>query len=246
MPQYGPKPSMSSSLISTYSGGHRPSNDPGLDRSVGPRQCRRNFARFRLGAPTRCETTCRSSNLHGGDFWLRDNALRNEAPAGEPSRVIKPITQCRSLDQALIGAGVSPAGFEEVVRRHQAMVFSLAWHFLRDRSRAEELAQDVFLQLYQNMADIRSDNHLRHWLRKVTCHRAIDESRRHAAREAVSLDEVPEPATAASRDDPMLSETLGRLVHSPDCEGGRPSLRRQKLQACALGKSRHVAERRSA
>ena len=40
-----------------------------------------------------------------------------------------------------------PLDFEDLVRRHQAMVFSIAFHFLQDRAAAEELAQDVFLQL---------------------------------------------------------------------------------------------------
>jgi len=34
-----------------------------------------------------------------------------------------------------------PAAFAGIVRRHQGMVFSMAYHFLRDRWLAEELAQ---------------------------------------------------------------------------------------------------------
>lgn len=122
------------------------------------------------------------------------------------------------LEEALIRAtGGDPAAFADLVREHQAMVFSLAWHFLRDRSGAEELAQEVFLQLYRNLSAVRSADHLRHWLRKVTCHRAIDQSRRRTwnlARNAVSLDDVPEPAAVAPGRDLMLSERLGRLVES--------------------------------
>jgi RNA polymerase sigma-70 factor (ECF subfamily) len=40
--------------------------------------------------------------------------------------------------------------FADIVREHQSMVFSIAYHFLHDRSLAEEAAQDVFLRLYQN------------------------------------------------------------------------------------------------
>ena len=42
------------------------------------------------------------------------------------------------------------ADFEGIVREHQSMVFSIAYHFLHDRPAAEELAQDVFLQLYKS------------------------------------------------------------------------------------------------
>jgi RNA polymerase sigma-70 factor (ECF subfamily) len=58
--------------------------------------------------------------------------------------------------------------FARLVRQHQAMVFSVAWHFLRDRALAEELAQEVFLALYQHLGTLESPEHILFWLRKVT------------------------------------------------------------------------------
>ena len=102
--------------------------------------------------------------------------------------------------------------FEEIVRQHQGMVFSMACHFLRDRSLAEELAQEVFLNLHQNLNSIKSPEHLVFWLRKVTSHRCIDQSRRQKVRPQVSLEDVPEPAINASENDLFLSEMLRRVV----------------------------------
>lgn len=102
--------------------------------------------------------------------------------------------------------------FAEIMRQHQSMVFSLACHFLRDRWLAEELAQEVFLNLHQNLSAIKSPAHLTFWLRKVTCHRSIDAMRRQKARPQVSLDDAPEPVAAVAENDFMLSETLRRVV----------------------------------
>jgi RNA polymerase sigma-70 factor (ECF subfamily) len=102
--------------------------------------------------------------------------------------------------------------FAEIVSRHQAMVFSLACHFLRDRSVAEELAQEVFLNLHQNLSAIQSPAHLTFWLRKVTAHRCIDQTRRQKVRPQVSLEDVPEPSTPPDEDDLLLSEMLRRVV----------------------------------
>jgi RNA polymerase sigma-70 factor (ECF subfamily) len=102
--------------------------------------------------------------------------------------------------------------FEEIVRQHQGMVFSMACHFLRDRSLAEELAQEVFLNLHQNLRSIKSPEHLVFWLRKVTSHRCIDQSRRLKVRPQVSLEDVPEPAIDATENDLFLSEMLRRVV----------------------------------
>ncbi len=111
----------------------------------------------------------------------------------------------------------SPAlDFTALLRQHQAMVFSLAWRFLRDRGLAEEVAQEVFLSLYRNLGAIQSPPHAAAWLRKVAVQRAIDESRRRQRRPLVALEKIAEPAAAAdaAAADPLLDETLRRLVAS--------------------------------
>lgn len=104
------------------------------------------------------------------------------------------------------------SAFGEIVREHQAMVYSLALHFLRSPSMAEDLAQDVFLELYRNLGSIKSAAHLRFWLRKVACHRSIDRMRRRQPDGVLSLEDVPEPAAAEHTRDPLLEEKLWRLV----------------------------------
>jgi RNA polymerase sigma-70 factor (ECF subfamily) len=103
-------------------------------------------------------------------------------------------------------------GFDVLVHEHQAMVFSLAYHFLHDRALAEEVAQEVFLSLHRNLASVQSATHALFWLRQATVRRAIDETRRRRRRSQVALEEVPEPAAGASRRDPMLGEALRRLI----------------------------------
>lgn len=104
--------------------------------------------------------------------------------------------------------------FATLVRANQASVFSIAFHYLRDRAAAEELAQEVFLQLHEHLNDMKSADHVGYWLRKVTVHRSIDYARRSSSRPEVRLDDVPEPATPADGGDPMLSERLRKLVAS--------------------------------
>ena len=109
-----------------------------------------------------------------------------------------------------------PAAFAVVVRQHQAMVFSIAFHFLHDRASAEELSQEVFLHLHKNMRAIQSPSHLVYWLRKVTTHRCIDQARRRKLRPRVSLTEylerAPEPAASRPTADPLLAMVLQKLI----------------------------------
>ncbi len=91
------------------------------------------------------------------------------------------------------------------------MVFSLAYHFLQDAAAAEDVAQEVFVQLYRNFRSIQSPGHLRFWLRKVTVHRSLDELRRRPP-QPISLEEVAEASTDPAPGDPWLSARLRRLV----------------------------------
>ena len=102
--------------------------------------------------------------------------------------------------------------FEELVREHQAMVFSIALRFLRDRTVAEELAQDIFLRLYRELPRLESPDHVKFWLRKVVVNRAMDYVRSARRRREVALEEVPEPTFAAGGRDPLLEASVRKLV----------------------------------
>lgn len=127
-----------------------------------------------------------------------------------PSLENEPI----ELDEQRLARSIAgdESAFAEIVRANQAKVFSLAHYFLRDRSLAEELAQEVFFELYKNLKSIESHAHLTFWLRKVTSHRCIDQGRRRKARPQVSLDDLPEPAAPSPASDPILERTLRRMV----------------------------------
>jgi RNA polymerase sigma-70 factor, ECF subfamily len=104
--------------------------------------------------------------------------------------------------------------FAEAVEVHKSMVFSIAWHFLRDQALAEELAQDVFLQLHRSWASMKSAEHIVFWLRKVTSNRCIDVVRRRKLRHETSLEEAAEPTSLERIQDPLLSAYLQRMVAS--------------------------------
>jgi len=107
--------------------------------------------------------------------------------------------------------------FAEAVERNKSMVFSIGWHFLRDRALAEELAQDVFVELHRHWNEMQSPDHLVFWLRKVSSNRAIDFIRKRKSRHECSLELTAEPSTFEKLNDTMLKSYLERMVASlPD------------------------------
>jgi len=107
------------------------------------------------------------------------------------------------------------AAFRELLRGHQARVFSIALRLTGRRADAEELAQDVFLKLHAVLADIESHAHLRHWLLRTVTHRCIDRLRSQARRpQLVPLAALAEADTAApeSAGDPLMGARLRQLL----------------------------------
>jgi RNA polymerase sigma-70 factor (ECF subfamily) len=108
--------------------------------------------------------------------------------------------------------------FGDLMREHQSMVFSIARRIVRDPSLAEEVAQDVFLELYGQLPSLASEEHVVHWLRRVTVHRSIDQARRKLRRPqdfaAVSFAQpgVAEPMAESQGSDPWLTERLQQMV----------------------------------
>ena len=104
--------------------------------------------------------------------------------------------------------------FAEAVDAHKAMVYSIAWHFLRDHGTAEELAQDVFLELHRHWSSMKSGAHILFWLRQVTSRRAIDVWRKRKIRLETSLEATVEPTVLERVHDSFLCTYLERMVAS--------------------------------
>ncbi|MDP8979005.1 MAG: sigma-70 family RNA polymerase sigma factor [Acidobacteriota bacterium] len=122
---------------------------------------------------------------------------------------------------ASVQSGTATLDFDAAVRRHQSMVYSLALRFLRDHGVAEELAQEVFLELHRHRNRIQSDAHLTHWLRQVTSRRCIDQARRRKVRAQIALEDTAElPAWAPAGGDPTLKRYVEQLLQKLE-EGPR-------------------------
>jgi RNA polymerase sigma-70 factor, ECF subfamily len=102
--------------------------------------------------------------------------------------------------------------FADLVRAHQSMVFSIAWNYLHDNASAEELAQEVFLEMHRNLSNLDSAAHLTFWLRRVTTNRCIDQTRRMRTRPRLGLDDIPEPAISPEMPDTLLGEAIRKLT----------------------------------
>jgi RNA polymerase sigma-70 factor, ECF subfamily len=120
--------------------------------------------------------------------------------------------------------------FEQLVDEHQSMVFSLALRMTGDRGLAEEIAQDVFMELDRHLARIESHEHALFWLRRVTMSRSADALRRRRVRGMDLWVEIEENhgAPPEVRTTPLGSRLEGLLATLPEPQRAALVLRYQE------------------
>lgn len=145
---------------------------------------------------------------------------RAEAPVAQAHPVAVPVASPRfaaaaatdSQDLLAKAKAGDQAAFAAIVRKHQNMVFSVALHMLRSRPAAEDLAQEVFLELYRSLHRLESEAHVVSWLRRVAGHRCIDEIRRRNHRQEFATDTLPDPGHSPEPREVFVAERLEELV----------------------------------
>ena len=67
--------------------------------------------------------------------------------------------------------------FSYLVDKYKDMVFTLAFRILKNRENAEEVAQDAFVKVYQNLGKFRSKSKFSTWLYRIVYNTAISKVR---------------------------------------------------------------------
>jgi RNA polymerase sigma-70 factor (ECF subfamily) len=99
--------------------------------------------------------------------------------------------------------------FEELYERHSRIVYSLVLRILRQGSTAEEVVQDVFLQLWRNSAQYDLSRPFVPWLLTLARNRALDQLRLKSERQRrreEQTEEFPQIASAPPEYEQVLDE----------------------------------------
>ncbi|WP_376794653.1 RNA polymerase sigma factor [Thermogemmatispora sp.] len=101
--------------------------------------------------------------------------------------------------------------FEMLLKRYQTALFSFIYHFLGDYDQACDILQQVFLQLYISLPNLRTGEPLKAWLFQVARNRCLDELRRKRAvhfseLEGNSEEDEPSPLDVMPDNGPLPEE----------------------------------------
>jgi RNA polymerase sigma-70 factor (ECF subfamily) len=102
------------------------------------------------------------------------------------------------------------AAFTELVEKYKQPVMNLAYRTLRDATEAEDLAQNVFVQVYKSADRYKSTAKFSTWLFTIARNLCLNEIRRRSRHPAESLD-APHP----EQEDQPLQQFEDKKTFSP-------------------------------
>ncbi len=78
---------------------------------------------------------------------------------------------------------------ERLVQKYSSMVLQIAYQYSFNKSEAEDITQEVFIKLYNNIKKIKNEEHIKAWLIRVTINLSIDYNRNYWNKNTTSLDD---------------------------------------------------------
>ena len=87
-------------------------------------------------------------------------------------------------DQALTSAAAKGdmAAFEELYKRHNRRVYSVCLRMTHNVSEAEDLAQEVFIQLFRKIGSFRGESAFTTWLHRLTVNQVLMHFRKRSVK----------------------------------------------------------------
>jgi len=96
------------------------------------------------------------------------------------------------------------AAFEQLVIRHQDLVFSLAYKLTGNREMANDVAQEAFIRAWKAIEKFRGDSTFSTWIYRITVNTAWTLRKKDKKHNTLNIDDTYEPIVIDEKKDPEL------------------------------------------
>ncbi|MBA3343057.1 MAG: sigma-70 family RNA polymerase sigma factor [Gemmatimonadaceae bacterium] len=159
-----------------------------------------------------------------------------------------PISSLPDPEIVALARKGSESAYRELVARYERPVFSLVFRMVRDRETAEDLSQETFIKVLNNLDRYSPEFKFSSWLFKIANNLTIDHLRRRRV-DTVSIEGAPDAVTSESAKATSIAVVSGNESPLEELESrelgtaieGAIARLRPEYRACIL--LRHVEDR---
>ena len=96
------------------------------------------------------------------------------------------------------------SAFEELVKRHQDLVFSLSFKLTGNRELANDVAQEAFIRAWKKKEKFRGDSTFGTWIYRITVNTAWTLRKKAKKHYSLNIEDTQEPVVIDEKKDPEL------------------------------------------
>ena len=96
------------------------------------------------------------------------------------------------------------SAFEELVKRHQELVFSLSFKLTGNRELANDVAQEAFIRAWKAIGKFRGDSTFGTWIYRITVNTAWTLRKKAKKHNSLNIEDTQEPVVVDEKKDPEL------------------------------------------
>ncbi len=131
----------------------------------------------------------------------------DDTPAGTVARTSSDYELAQAASKGDMGS------FEEIYQRHNRRVYSLCLRMTQSAPEAEDLAQEVFIQLFRKIGSFRGDSAFTTWLHRLTVNQVLMHFRKRSVKMEKTTEEGETPVQiVAGTENPMHMPVVDRIA----------------------------------
>ena len=96
------------------------------------------------------------------------------------------------------------SAFEELVKRHQDLVFSLSFKLTGNKELANDVAQEAFIRAWKAIEKFRGDSTFGTWIYRITVNTAWTLRKKAKKHYSLNIEDTQEPVVIDEKKDPEL------------------------------------------
>lgn len=129
------------------------------------------------------------------DYPIWQNVGKNNSEKAQIAETVELADTSSSSDLVLAQSATNGnmAAFEELYNRHHRRVYSLCLRMLQNTAEAEDLTQEVFIQLYRKIGSFRGDSAFTTWLHRLTVNQVLMHFRKRTVKFEKTTEEGETP-----------------------------------------------------
>jgi RNA polymerase sigma-70 factor (ECF subfamily) len=123
------------------------------------------------------------------------------------------LASAKDFELTQAAANGNMMAFEEIYNRHHRRVYSICLRMLQNATEAEDLTQDVFIQLHRKIGSFRGDSAFTTWLHRLTVNQVLMHFRKRNVKFEKTTEEGETPVQIVSgTSNPMKMPVVDKIA----------------------------------